>query len=221
MDLYRSKDWKVFRDHALRLDGNACVRCLRGLHEVILHVHHKYYIPGRKPWEYPYEACEVLCRGCHAQEHGIIQPTSDWVLIGYDDLGDVNSYCDYCRTPIRHVFIIDHAKWSTLEVGETCCDKLIQMNDATVFMSERRRYLERQKRFAAASEWESDQAGVIWTRKKGIQIKVIPLDNSSFNLRMNGKLGKLKFKSQLEAKMKAFAVIDSGEAARYFEKVGR
>src|SRR5262249_24370175 len=114
---HRSKEWKLFREEVIHLDGGVCVRCSRGVADgELLHVHHKFYAPGRKPWEYPYEACETLCRSCHAQEHGIIPPKDGRELVGDYDLGDLSGSCDYCRTEIRYVFVIQHCKWITLEV---------------------------------------------------------------------------------------------------------
>lgn len=37
--------------------------------EIILHVHHKYYIRGRKPWEYDDDALITLCNWCHWDIH--------------------------------------------------------------------------------------------------------------------------------------------------------
>lgn len=31
-----------------------------------MHVHHKYYLKGANPWEYPLEALCTLCPACHA-----------------------------------------------------------------------------------------------------------------------------------------------------------
>lgn len=90
MNPYRSNQWKAFREQIIELDGRVCVRCGRNASaEVILHVHHKHYVAGRKPWEYPYNQCETLCSGCHAAEHGKIRPPFGWEHIGYEDLGDV------------------------------------------------------------------------------------------------------------------------------------
>lgn len=131
MNLYRSKEWKLFRTEVLHLGEWACAQCSRGSSQgVILHVHHKAYLPGRKPWEYRYEDCDVLCQSCHAQERGIISPKTDWEFVGYDDLGAPDGHCDYCGTQI-HVFMIQHEKWATLEVGETCCDNLTTTSLAT------------------------------------------------------------------------------------------
>lgn len=30
-------------------------------------MHHKYYLRGRKPWEYPDAALQSLCKECHEQ----------------------------------------------------------------------------------------------------------------------------------------------------------
>jgi 5-methylcytosine-specific restriction endonuclease McrA len=34
-----------------------------------LHVHHKYYIEGRNPWEYSNDALITLCETCHDEKH--------------------------------------------------------------------------------------------------------------------------------------------------------
>jgi hypothetical protein len=36
-----------------------------------LDVHHKRYIPGAKPWEYPDADLIVVCDYCHASAHGL------------------------------------------------------------------------------------------------------------------------------------------------------
>ncbi|MBL1232819.1 MAG: HNH endonuclease [Flavobacteriales bacterium] len=74
MSLYNRKEWKEYRDNVIESDGGKCVRCGRPDGEVVLQVHHKIYLTGKLPWEYGTENCETLCKGCHAAEHGIIQP---------------------------------------------------------------------------------------------------------------------------------------------------
>ena len=34
-----------------------------------LNIHHKYYVRGRKPWEYPNDALITLCQECHQNRH--------------------------------------------------------------------------------------------------------------------------------------------------------
>lgn len=36
---------------------------------IILHVHHKYYIKGKLPWEYADESLITLCQNCHQKVH--------------------------------------------------------------------------------------------------------------------------------------------------------
>ena len=201
MNPYRTKEWKFFRAELLRLEEGRCARCDGDRAEgVILHVHHKFYVPGRKPWEYQYEDCELLCQSCHAQEHGIIPPKTDWEFVGYDDLGEPVGHCDYCGTQIRHVFMIQHEKWLALEVGEICCDNLTTTSLATDYMKEKRRFLDRQKRFA--SRWTADPKGP-FVRYDKILVRLVP-EGGVFKLSMNGHLGKRIFHSPIEAKILSF-----------------
>ena len=159
MKPYRSTDWKEFRNDVIRLDGGVCVRCSRGPSDgVVLQVHHKQYLFGHKPWEYPYELCETLCRGCHAAEHGKIMPRFGWDQVGWDDLGDLTGKCDYCGTEIRYVFLIQHKKWHTMEVGEICCDNLTCSQVASEHMESIRRFSARRKRFVSSSRWMIDKS---------------------------------------------------------------
>ena len=48
---------------------NKIERPYRSDHAVELHVHHKYYILGRKPWEYPNDCLITLCSDCHEKLH--------------------------------------------------------------------------------------------------------------------------------------------------------
>lgn len=47
-------------------DGFACTCCQDS--ESMLNVHHKYYVWGKMPWEYPGEALTTLCGPCHEAE---------------------------------------------------------------------------------------------------------------------------------------------------------
>lgn len=56
-----------------------------------LNIHHKYYIKGKKPWEYDNNALITLCEDCHRKRHesSIPQYRS---LIGKG----IDSYCEKC-----------------------------------------------------------------------------------------------------------------------------
>lgn len=60
--------WKEKREYVLRTQGRECNRCGSTSR---LQIHHRYYRSGAKPWEYPDECFEVLCRPCHREEHGL------------------------------------------------------------------------------------------------------------------------------------------------------
>ena len=44
-----------------------CQRCGGG--SLQLHAHHKTYLRGRKPWDYPASLLECLCDPCHLKAH--------------------------------------------------------------------------------------------------------------------------------------------------------
>jgi hypothetical protein len=125
MHHYCTADWRAFRAKVIDLDGGICLTCGRNkANGAVLQVHHKQYLPGHKPWEYPFELCETMCSGCHAALHGHVPPRFGWEHAGWDDLGDLTGTCECCGTSIRYVFMLQHPKWYAMEVGEICCDNL-------------------------------------------------------------------------------------------------
>lgn len=60
-----------------------------------LNVHHKYYIEGKKPWEYDNDVLITLCQDCHKLEHQtnrtpVYRNLIEKDIIGYKDI------CDRC-----------------------------------------------------------------------------------------------------------------------------
>lgn len=50
----------------MQRDGYRCRRCgSRGK----LNVHHRWYVYGRKPWQYPDRCLITLCERCHRHVH--------------------------------------------------------------------------------------------------------------------------------------------------------
>jgi 5-methylcytosine-specific restriction endonuclease McrA len=58
--------WDELKKRRLEHDWYMCQKCMSGKH---LQVHHRYYIDGRKAWEYPLNALVTLCDKCHWFEH--------------------------------------------------------------------------------------------------------------------------------------------------------
>jgi hypothetical protein len=216
---YHRKGWQAFRKEVIEIDGGVCVKCKRGpLQGAILQIHHKEYLPGKLPWEYPYELCETLCKGCHAGEHGIVRPFTGWECVGQDDLGDLDGQCELCGNALRYVFFVQHEKWPTLEVGETCCDHITETTDASAFMDSVRRSQERRNRFINSPRWKSaggDSAQRII--QKGARILVAP-NEDEFRLAINDVEGKLRFPSANEAKAYVFEMCENGRLEAFLKK---
>lgn len=210
---YRNKRWVEFREEVIELDGGACARCGKTRERgAILQVHHKQYIKGKAPWEYPPSLCETLCKGCHASEHGEIRPETGWDYVGDDDLGGLYGACDRCRTEIRYVFFVQHPHWEPMSVGIICCDDLT----GTKIASDKRKYEDRLKRFIKSKRWSQDGDNYV-IRQKQIDIRIVP-EESGYRVHMNTTRGQKVYSSIEVAKIKVFDFIDSGDADNYFKK---
>jgi len=66
MEKLKDPRWQKTRLRILERDGWACQECFDT--KSTLAVHHRYYIGGKEPWEYPDEALVTLCWDCHEAE---------------------------------------------------------------------------------------------------------------------------------------------------------
>lgn len=123
---YQNKKWNDFSQTIQKRDDFKCLKCGRGNNETILQTHHNIYRKGLELWDYPYSDCITLCKGCHAREHGIIQPKTGWTLISIDDLGDSLGVCEKsgCDTKIKYEHTIYHPEVGYITVGSTCVEYL-------------------------------------------------------------------------------------------------
>lgn len=69
--------WQRLRIEVLERDGFRCRKCGKSIGCVSLEVHHKGYIDGRKPWEYPKDVLISLCRTCHELLHFVQENGGD------------------------------------------------------------------------------------------------------------------------------------------------
>lgn len=58
-------NWQKKRLQILNRDRFTCKLC--GDTETTLHIHHKYYVNGNDPWDYPNTALVTLCEHCHTE----------------------------------------------------------------------------------------------------------------------------------------------------------
>lgn len=206
--------WNKFRIEVIELDGGVCVRCGRGPNDgAVLQVHHKKYINGKLPWDYPYKLCETLCKGCHAAEHGKIPPKTGWIYLSEDDLGDLSGACEYCGNGIRYSFLISHENWEPMEVGTVCCDNLTGTQLASNHMESIQRFDRRRSRFVSSLRWK-EQRKIFSISQKGIGVE-LRLSPEGFHIYMDGYKGKKVFATVEPAKAAVFDVIENGQAERF------
>lgn len=66
-ELLQCSEWKIKRFKILFRDKYKCQKCFsKSKHN---HVHHKYYLKDKFPWEYEDNALETLCSKCHFETH--------------------------------------------------------------------------------------------------------------------------------------------------------
>lgn len=201
--------WLEFREKIFEMDGCMCVECGRTDKQVILQVHHKQYLKGKLPWEYPPSLCETLCQGCHARHHGKIRPDHGWDLLFENDLGDLSGECDLCGTSLRYQFHIHHPYWEPMIVGTVCCDNLTGTTEATDF----RKRTDRKKRFLKSPKWKTTKRGLVY-EKKGLTLRIMRTGNG-FRIQVNDVLGKMFFEDASDAKDLIFDLIENGKIERF------
>lgn len=64
---FKDPRWQKKRLEILQRDEFTCKIC--GDAESTLHIHHRNYINGREPWEYPDDYLVTLCEKCHEAEY--------------------------------------------------------------------------------------------------------------------------------------------------------
>ena len=127
-NLHTNEKWFEFSRRVKARDGGKCLKCHRQPPGVTLQVHHEIYIPNKQPWEYALSDCTTLCKGCHAREHGHVEPNSGWFLLSIDDLGALEGVCERenCGTEIQYEHLTYHPDWGYKVVGSTCIEHLTQ-----------------------------------------------------------------------------------------------
>lgn len=72
-------------------DEFTCQKC--GCKDRTVHVHHRHYILGRDPWDYPDELLILLCDICHKEEEDCKEVVTELAMV-------LHSY-GYFNTEIR------------------------------------------------------------------------------------------------------------------------
>lgn len=74
-ELLRDPRWQKKRLKILERDGWGCKSC--GDKSSTLHVHHRNYLQGKKPWEYEDHWLVTLCINCHKEEESELPTLKD------------------------------------------------------------------------------------------------------------------------------------------------
>lgn len=154
---YRNYKWIEFSNYVKKRDNYQCQSCMRSQEEVVLQVHHNIYRKEKLIWEYALSDCITLCKGCHAREHGLIEPISGWTLLSIDDLGGLDGICERknCNTSIRYKHIAYHPQWGYKTVGSECIKFLTEEDKL-----KSRQYLKLYKKISKvlnSTTWEKDK----------------------------------------------------------------
>jgi hypothetical protein len=68
-ELLKDPRWQKRRLEIMQRDNFECRKC--GDTKTTLNVHHRYYVTGRDPWEYPAFSLITLCIRCHEMERDV------------------------------------------------------------------------------------------------------------------------------------------------------
>lgn len=99
-ELLKHPKWQKKRLEILEAANFECECC--GGKDKTLHVHHKYYKKGLKPWEYPDHSLLCLCEDCHILYHNQKEKLS-WV-IGFLDFTDLEQLSGFAKGLILQDF---------------------------------------------------------------------------------------------------------------------
>ena len=163
----------------IRADGGMCCQCGRKEPDVVLQVHHKKYIPKRKPWEYPQEDLITLCKGCHAKEHNLLPnaiPQYGWKYEGMDDLEDIEETCQLCGTEIRFAHYLSHPEYGCIVVGCICSDKLLNNEQASAAEHAYKLEQQRLQRFIESPKWKHHKNCYFYENLDDFKIMIVEKD---------------------------------------------
>lgn len=219
---YRQPQWKEFSRKVIEAHQCRCSRCNR--HEsdgATLQVHHTYYDPEsfHKPWDYPLSTLEVLCKSCHAQEHGHIMPMEGWEYIDMEDMQEPSVECEYPNCTyndlLRYVHTVYHPKWGYLNVGCGHSDKLTGTNQATELEKAAKKRLTMFDGFLQEKRWQ--QIGQRWYREFVDFPITITQSQDAFLLSIFIPLPEA-YKSLYEAKKAAFNICYNQSHQQFFQQ---
>jgi hypothetical protein len=86
-------NWQKKKNSIQIRDEFTCQKC--GSKEGFLNVHHRHYLPGRDPWDYPDQLLILLCEDCHKDEEDCKDILTEMIPVLH--------YWGYLNTEIRDI----------------------------------------------------------------------------------------------------------------------
>lgn len=214
---YRSPGWQAVKARMIEMAEGRCERCGKSRADgAVLQVHHHKYRPGARVWEYGIEELEVVCKGCHAVEHGIIRPWWGWAEDSVENLWPDTQDCDVCGTTIQHVHSISRPGWGSLEVGSDCAERMCSDGRSEPEDLEIRRRVARRRTFLASPRWQvEDRRHTIV--QKSIEIELCE-SGGEWRIRVLDQLGKRSWPDALSARSGLFTLIDDGKLYEWVQR---
>jgi hypothetical protein len=96
-------------------------------------------------------------------------------------------------------------------------DKLTGTTDAREFHDRSDKIRQKRKRFASSARWQELGSGELGIEQDGIWLRIAPRE-TGYRVLMDDAVGKTAYPTILDAKMRAFELIETGEAAAYLER---
>lgn len=124
-DLLRDPRWQRKRLGILSRDNFTCQFCEAATRP--LHVHHRYYKSGWKPWDYPDESLLTLCEICHAGETEHLKKAKGELFLSLAEHGHTALEILLLAHALRRREFFDAV--STLVQAELCFMDLALMRD--------------------------------------------------------------------------------------------
>lgn len=107
----RDPRWQKMRLEIMQRDEFCCQKCFDS--SSTLNVHHRYYVAGAAPWEYPADALVTLCEDCHSQESEGRRESEGELLKALHAAGAMNSQLIDLAVIFASARLLE-VDWSTL-----------------------------------------------------------------------------------------------------------
>lgn len=95
----RDPRWQKMRLQVMNRDEFSCQFC--GDPTTTLNVHHRWYVAGREPWDYPLDSLLTLCEVCHAEETASLRESEAYFVHVLKTAGAISLSFDALAAPFH------------------------------------------------------------------------------------------------------------------------